>query len=136
MRPAWLERFRVHNIFRGKKNKKAVYIDNSSKVVQATHFSLAGGAYSIPSNMEEFFSENYVYFVFGEKQGQLALTEKELVSQNGCAYTSCFIDLDLRYPLESDGLWTFAQVERALSTLCRAIWKHVDVDSLGTHQRI
>ena len=136
MRPAWLERFQVHNIFRVKKNKKPVYIDKSSKVVQATHFSLAGGAYSIPSNMEEFFLENYVDFVFGEKQWHLALIEKELISQNGCAYTSCFIDLDLRYPVESDGLCTFAQVESSLRTICRAIWNHVDVDSLGTQQRI
>ena len=80
--------------------------------------------------------ENYVDFVFGEKQGHLALTEKELISENGCAFTSCFIDLDFRYPVESDGLWTFAQLEKALRTICRSIWKHVDVASLGTQQRI
>jgi len=102
-RPAWLERYRVRNIFRNRKNKKAVYIDKNSDVVKATHYNLLGGVYSVPRDKEESFMNDYVTYVFGPNQGRLALTENAIVSDLGVSFSPVFIDLDLRYPLHSEG---------------------------------
>ena len=102
-RPEWLERYRIRNIFRNRKNRKAVYVDKNSDIVNATHFNLRGGAYSVPRDMEETFLNDYVSYVFGANEGKLALTENPIVSEVGVSYSSVFLDLDLRYPLHCDG---------------------------------
>ena len=63
-RPEWLERYRVKNIFRNRRNKKAVYVDKERNVVDSTHFNLHGGTYSVPINLEQSFLDDYVEFIF------------------------------------------------------------------------
>ena len=101
-RPEWLEKFRVRNLYRNERNKKAVYINRENSVVLPTHFNLEGGTYSVPRDYEMEFLQEYGRFVFGDTKGTLALTENAL-SSNGIAYSPVFIDFDLRYPLTSDG---------------------------------
>ena len=102
-RPNWLEKYRVKNIFRKRKNKRAVYVDSQSNVVLATHYNLNGGTYAVPLPEEAEFLRNYIEYVFGPSNGQLALTENAIVSDSGRTFSSVFIDLDLKYPLESEG---------------------------------
>ena len=96
-RPNWLEKYRVKNIFRKRRNKKAVYVDSQNNVVLATHYNLEGGTYAVPLTEEAEFLRNYAEFVFGPRNGQLALTENAIVSDLGRSFSSVFIDLDLKY---------------------------------------
>ena len=102
-RPEWLERYRVVNIFRNKKNKKAVYVDKKSDIVRPTHFNLLGGSYSVPRDKENSFLNDYINYVFGPTQGKLALTENPIVTEVGVSFSPLFIDFDFRYPLSSNG---------------------------------
>ena len=79
---------------------------------------------------------DYVDYVFGPTQGQLALTEKAMVSEQGLSFSSVFIDIDLRYPISSNGMWTISQLESALLLYIDVLYKHVDIASLGTEQRL
>ena len=135
-RPEWLERYRVKNIFRNRRNKKAVYVDKERNVVDSTHFNLHGGTYSVPINLEQSFLDDYVQFIFGAAKGQLALTEKAKVSPNGTSFSSVFLDIDLKYPLHLDALWTYDQLEKALKVYIDVLYRHTDVLSLGTDQRV
>ena len=102
-RPEWLERYRVQNINRNKRDK-SIYVDQQSNVVTPTHYNLAGGTYCVPRNEENAFLDQYVQFIFGPRRGRLALTENAFVSLTGKSYSSVFIDLNLRYPVGSEGL--------------------------------
>ena len=135
-RPLFLKRYRVVNINRNKRGKKAVYNNMQGDVVKPTHFNLEGGIYSVPRNEEDHFLKRYVEFIFGQTGGQLALTENAFVSPLGNSYSSVFIDLDLRYPLNTEGLQTFKELESALCLYCKVLYKHINVVALGTTQRI
>ena len=134
-RPAWLERYRVRNIFKNS-NRKAVYVDKSSQIVEATHYNLAGGTYAVPRKDDETFLREYVDFVFGPNNGNLALTENAIVSEEGRSFSSVFIDIDLRYPLDSNGKWSYEELESALNCYTKALYEHVNVEQLDTDQRI
>ena len=102
-RPEWLIKFRVLNVNKDRRNKKAVYLDRSNNLVVPTHFNLAGGTYSVPRDKESEFYREYIRFVFGDEKGKLAITESPIVSCLGISYSSVFIDFDLQYPITSTG---------------------------------
>lgn len=103
VRPVWLEQYRVHNLNRHKRGKKAVYVDSEGNIVKATHFNLNGGSYCIPREKENDFLRKYVDSVFGNLRTKLAFTESAIVSAQGLSYSSVFIDLDLSYEASSEG---------------------------------
>ena len=74
-RPEWLKKFRVFNVNKDRRNKKAVYLDRSNNLVVPTHFNLAGGTYSVPRDKESEFYREYIRFVFGDEKGKLAHTQ-------------------------------------------------------------
>ena len=101
-RPAWLEAYRVKKKT-STKSEKSIYIDRNNKVVKPTHYSLQGGSYHVPRSQEGEFVSCYIAFVFGDTNGRLALTEAPLHTPLGNVYSPVFIDLDLRYPINSAG---------------------------------
>ena len=103
LRPEWLEKFRVTNVNRNKRGKKPVYIDRENSIVKATHFNLEGGTYCVPRDEENDFLQKYINFVFGERRGRLSLTENAIFTALGTSYSSVFMDLDFRYPPNSEG---------------------------------
>ena len=103
LRPEWLEKYRVQNVNKGKRGKRAVYIDHESNIVKPTHFNLQGGTYCVPRDEENDFLLKYIGFVFGDTRGSLALTESAIVTSQGTSISSVFIDLDFKYPPNSEG---------------------------------
>ena len=71
--------------------------------MESTHFNLEGGTYHVPKSQEKIFLKNYIDYIFGERNGSLALTEAPLTTDLGIVYSPVFIDFDLKYPLDSDG---------------------------------
>ena len=82
LRPEWLEKFRVQNVNKGNRGKRAMFIDRESNIVTSTHFNLQGGTYSVPRHDENNFLRKYIDFVFGER-GRIALTENAIVTAQG-----------------------------------------------------
>ena len=103
LRPEWLEKYRVHNVNRNKRGRKAVYIDRDSNLVQATHFNLIGGTYCVPRHLENDFLRSYIDFVFDKRQGRLALTENPISTVMGTSFSPVCIHLNLRYPVNAEG---------------------------------
>ena len=102
-RPEWLEKFKVRNLNKNERGKRAVYIDREDKIVKATHFNLEGSSYSVPREEENNFLNEYVDFIFVKTRGKQALTENALVTDKGTCFTSLFVDLEFTYPSNSDG---------------------------------
>ena len=71
--------------------------------MEPTHFNLEGGTYHVPKSQEKIFLKNYIDYIFGERNGTLALTEAPVTTYLCIVYSPMFIDFDLKYPLDSDG---------------------------------
>ena len=101
-RPNWLEVFRVKKRTSGKR-AKPIYVDSKNNVVKPTHYNLQGGTYYVPKSKESEFLSRYIEFLFGYQNGRLSLTEAPLQTPLGKVFSPVFLDLDLRYPLNSAG---------------------------------
>ena len=102
-RPNWLEKYRIRRKSSNQRNEKAEYVDHTNNQVKPPHFNLEGGTYHVPNSQEKIFLKNYIDYIFGERNGSLALTEAPLTTDFGVVYSPIFIDFDLKYPLDSDG---------------------------------
>ena len=99
----WLAKYRVTNICRQRRSRKAIWVNNNNEVVKPTHYNLQGGSYCVPRAEECTFRRNYIDFVFGQR-GNLSITEAPLTNSSGKSYSSVYLDFDLKYPLNSEGI--------------------------------